>query len=363
MTLTVNLTATQGQGVDFNAYLAEHFDGFVPYGMPMFNAAADSAETTQIVHLATPEVGAEAQTRIVALEGQDFTYTFSNHTISGTIETIRLGTLGAAWDATAGDVALTNGLLTTASTAVTLSGFNITNAVGVAGAVHGIVAGLMGGGPSGGTADASGIVQAIWGQAHNVIGSAGADVYSGTRFGDSVQGRNGDDNLSGLRGNDLLQGGGGADTLAGATGADTLAGGAGNDSLLGGQGADVLQGNQGADVISGGLGSDVLTGGRDADSFVFASRAEVIGDRITDFSLAGGDTINLSRIDASSAARGNQAFDFIGRAAFSGEAGELRIVLRNGETRVQADLNGDGRADFALVLTGEKILTAEDFVL
>ena len=121
MTLTVTLTAQQGQGVDFNDYLTQHFANFVPHGMPMFNAASDSEETTQIVHLATPETGAESDTRRVALEGQDFTYTFSNHTISGTIETIRLGTLGAAWDEDAQDVALTGGLLTTDSAAVTLS--------------------------------------------------------------------------------------------------------------------------------------------------------------------------------------------------------------------------------------------------
>ncbi len=337
MTLTVTLTAQQGQGVDFNDYLTQHFANFVPHGMPMFNAASDSEETTQIVHLATPETGAESDTRLVALEGQDFTYTFSNHTISGTIETIRLGTLGAAWDEDAQDVALTGGLLTTDSAAVTLSGFNITNAAGVAGAVHDIVAGLMGGGPSGGTADASGILEAVFGQAHDVTGSAAADIYSGTRFGDTVQGRAGNDELWGLRGNDVLKGQAGADALQGGAGADTLAGGAGSDTL------------------AGGTGRDQLSGGRGADHFVFDSAAEAKGDTITDFALKGGDVIDLSGFDAE--------LSFVGSAAFSGAEGELRFVIRGGDTRVQADLDGDGRADFNLVLSGEKALTAEDFVL
>ena len=337
MTLTVTLTAQQGQGVDFNDYLTQHFTDFAPHGMPLFNNATDSDETTQIVHLATPEAGAEADTRFVALEGDDFTYTFSNHTISGTIETIRLGTLGAAWDAEAGDVALTDGLLGAAGTAVTLSGFNITNAAGVAGAVHEIVAGLMGGGPSGGNADASNILEAVFGQAHDVTGSSAADVYSGTRFGDSVQGRGGDDVISGLRGNDLLKG---------ATGADALAGGAGADTLAGGSGADTL---------SGGVGRDQLTGGSGADHFVFDSAAEAKGDTITDFSVRGGDVIDLSGLETE--------LSFVGSDAFSGAAGELRFVIRGGETRVQADLDGDGRADFNIALTGEKTLTAEDFLL
>ena len=337
MTLTVTLTAHQGQGVDFNDYLTQHFTGFVPHGMPLFNNASDSDETTQIVHLATPETGAEADTRLVALEGQDFTYTFSNHTISGTIETIRLGTLGAAWDEEAQDVVLTEGLLTTASTAVTMSGFNITNAPGVAGAVHEIVAGLMGGGPRGGPADASGIIDAVFEQAHDVTGSAAADIYSGTRFGDTVQGRGGNDELWGQRGNDLLKGATGADALHGGAGADTLAGGGG------------------ADTLAGGTGRDRLTGGAGADHFVFGSAAEAKGDTITDFSVKGGDLIDLSGLDVE--------LSFIGSDAFSGAAGELRFVTRGGDTRVQADLDGDGRADFNLVLTGEKALTAEDFLL
>ena len=337
MTLTVTLTAQQGQGIDFNDYVAQHFSDFIPHGMPLFNTASDSEETTQIVHLATPETGAEADTRLVALEGQDFTYTFSNHTISGTIETIRLGTLGAAWDQETQDVVLTNGLLTTASTAVTLSGFNITNAVGVAGAVHEIVAGLMGGGPNGGAADASGLLEAVFGQAHDVRGSTAADIYSGTRFGDTVQGRGGDDELWGLRGNDLLKGQAGADALQGGAGSDTLAGGAG------------------ADTLAGGTGRDRLTGGSGADHFVFGSPVEAKGDTITDFAVKGGDVMNLSGLEGD--------LTFIGTEGFSGEAGELRFVIRGGDTRVQADLDGDGRADFNLVLSGAKALTVEDFLL
>lgn len=368
MTLTITLTAQNGQGVDFNSYLTEHFTDFTPNGMPLFNNATDSDETTQIVQVATLETGAEADTRFVALEGEDFTYTFSNHTISGTIETINLGTLGAAWDAEAEDLVLTDGLLTTAATAISISGFNITNAAGVAGDVHEIVAGLMGGGMSGGTADASNIVEAIWAEAHNVTGSTGNDTYSGTRFGDTVQGRAGNDVLSGLRGADVLSGGAGADTLSGGAGADTLSGGIGNDVLAGGDGADLLSGGRGIDTLTGGIGADtlsggggrdVLTGGRAADHFVFGSAAGAQGDRITDFSVTSGDTIDLTAIEAEDGA----ALSFIGTDRFSGEAGELRFGFRNGDTRVQADLDGDGRADFTILLTGEKTLTAGDFLL
>ena len=107
MTLRITLTAdpATGKGVNFTAALASYFADFVPYQMPWFLEPTGSRETTQILHLDTPVAGAEAKTRVVVLDGEDFLYTFSNHTVSGTIDTIRLATLGKAWDATAEDLA------------------------------------------------------------------------------------------------------------------------------------------------------------------------------------------------------------------------------------------------------------------
>ena len=39
------------------------------------------------MHLATPEPSQEAKARAVLLEGSDFLYTFSNHTVSGELDT------------------------------------------------------------------------------------------------------------------------------------------------------------------------------------------------------------------------------------------------------------------------------------
>lgn len=104
MALSIQLTANAitGAGVDFNADLVDHFVGFEPYQTPVF--LPETGETTQILHLDTPTSGSEADTRVVLLEGDDFLYTFSNHTVSGTIETIRIGTLGEAWDPVLADL-------------------------------------------------------------------------------------------------------------------------------------------------------------------------------------------------------------------------------------------------------------------
>ena len=86
-------------------------------------------------------------------------------------------------------------------------------------------------------------------------------------------------------------------------------------------------------------------------------------DKITDFSHADGDTIKLSGIDAVSATPENDAFRFVGNAAFSGSAGELRYEMSHGNTLVMGDTDGDRVADLVINLTGTVALVASVFVL
>ncbi|WP_225767634.1 M10 family metallopeptidase C-terminal domain-containing protein [Inquilinus sp. Marseille-Q2685] len=86
-------------------------------------------------------------------------------------------------------------------------------------------------------------------------------------------------------------------------------------------------------------------------------------DRITDFSHAQGDRIDLSAIDARTAAAGNQAFSFVGAGAYTGVAGQLRYVTVGGVTTIGGDVNGDKVTDFHITLTGAIALAAADFVL
>lgn len=159
-----------------------------------------------------------------------------------------------------------------------------------------------------------------------------------------------------------------ADKLYGNAGANLLSGGAGNDILDGGAGNDVLDGGAGNDVLYGGAGADDLTGGAGADTFTFKALADttvaVSGrDTIFDFSGTGGDRIDLSAIDANTAASGNQAFTYVGTAAFTGKAGELRYVKAASDTYVYGDVNGDGKADFAIHLDDAVSLAKGYFVL
>jgi len=133
--------------------------------------------------------------------------------------------------------------------------------------------------------------------------------------------------------------------------------GAGNDTLTGGAHDDQFYGR---------LGQDVMTGGGGNDTFYFRAVGEsTLGamDHIMDFNA--GDHIDLSVIDASTAHTGNDAFAFIGAAAFSHVAGELQVVGSGANWAVQGDVDGDGIADFAIAVTttGGYNFAANDFIL
>ena len=166
-----------------------------------------------------------------------------------------------------------------------------------------------------------------------------------------------------ITGFDNLSGTGlGGDTLSGVAGYLVLAGWGGADSLSGGGGADTLLGGDGADTLVGQSGADVSTGGAGADVFQYESVYDIgsNSERITDFSHAQGDRIDLHLIDADTLVEGDQAFVFIGSEFFHRTAGELRTYAYAGDYLVQGDVDGDGTADFTLRVNAP--LVSGDFI-
>ena len=70
--------------------------------------------------------------------------------------------------------------------------------------------------------------------------------------------------------------------------------------------------------------------------------------------------IDLSRIDADTGARGNQAFSFAGTTP---EAHGVWSVQSGNGRLVEADVTGDGRADFQILVQNISSLGADNFIL
>ena len=131
--------------------------------------------------------------------------------------------------------------------------------------------------------------------------------------------------------------------------------------------ANVLTGNSAANILFGDVGADNLTGGAGNDIFDFNAIGESgIGsgarDIITDFVTS--DRIDLTGIDANAIAVGNNAFSFIGTAAFSA-AGQLRYSFDGvtGQTVIEGNVNANLAADFQIALVGNHTLAAGGFLL
>ncbi len=252
-----------------------------------------------------------------------------------------------------------------------------------------------------------------------IIGAYGADphgVYSGSsyvvfgRAPDTARTRRGStadqyisggpfhDTLKGLRGNDVLEGRGGADILIGGVKNDaasylhapagvkaSLANPDGNtgdakgdsytsiENLIGSKFADKLVGDGTSNWLTGESGPDVLTGQGGNDQFVLNAVSDSPPgngrDQVTDFNAGDAassvDKINLRVIDARTGP-GNDAFSFIGTAAFSNTKGELRVEQAGTSAIVMGDVDGDGTADFEIELlnfSDLSALTAIDFRL
>ncbi|RJF80529.1 hypothetical protein D3874_25710 [Oleomonas cavernae] len=256
-----------------------------------------------------------------------------------------------------------------------------------------------------------------------LTGGNGNDRILGDLGSDRLTGGAGDDLLVGLAGHDTLIGGTGADRMEGGLDADSyvvddvgdlvaellgegsdsvstslaaytltanveklkatgagaftgtgnelaniITGGSGDDLLLGLGGKDRLVGGLGNDTLAGGAAADSLTGSGGGDLFRFdalsdLSTRQTTSDTVADFSSAEGDRLDLGRIDADSISAGDQAFAFIGTAAFGHHAGELRYVAGTGSSAVYGDVDGNGVADFMLTLAGVAALASTDFLL
>jgi len=135
--------------------------------------------------------------------------------------------------------------------------------------------------------------------------------------------------------------------------------------FIGSAGDDTYAGTKFADKIDGGAGVDTLSGGNGKDVFVFdlGDSAATIedADTILDFQVKK-DRIDLSAIDTNADKDGDQAFRFFGNGELGTKPGVAWEKVGT-ETHVSIDTDGDATADMLIILEGNFKLTADHFIL
>jgi Ca2+-binding RTX toxin-like protein len=192
-------------------------------------------------------------------------------------------------------------------------------------------------------------------QADRFFGNGAANSFFAEGGDDILRGRGGNDRLDDGEGDDLVYGDGGADFIVSqdSFGADELHAGAGNDHLVPST-DDQAWGDGGADKFQ------ILT-------TVFGEEALEPLFTIRDFSVSGGDLIDLSGLDTDGAG-GQEGYNFIGGDELSPNGlKEVRFEQRGGNTFVQYEATDEGTPESVEVnqieLSGQKQLTANDFIL
>jgi uncharacterized repeat protein (TIGR02059 family) len=149
------------------------------------------------------------------------------------------------------------------------------------------------------------------------------------------------------------------DTLTGNILVNTIYGKKGKDWLQGDLGNDILKGSIGNDRLYGGEGADQITGGKDNDRFLYTAATDSTSSLRDTVKFGTEDRFVFTSFDGDSTTEGQQKLSFIGKQAFSGVAGELRAT----RSVLEADLNGDSLADFAVNLRGRSLITTSNLVL
>lgn len=233
--------------------------------------------------------------------------------------------------------------------------------------------------------DAAGNVLNITGVGINPTGKLVIDGYTGTSSAEIFNGTASAETFRGLEGNDICVVNNAGDVVVESASAGTdlvkasincaLASNIENLTLDGlleeqrhRQCACQHPDRQRPDTLYGRAGADKLAGGSGAAIFLFkavtdTTSAAAGSDTIIDFHRSQADKINLKAIDANPDLKNDQAFTFIDTQKFHKKAGELHCEIKNGDTFILGDIDGNGVADLSIRLDTSLAMKGTDFIL
>jgi Ca2+-binding RTX toxin-like protein len=158
-------------------------------------------------------------------------------------------------------------------------------------------------------------------------------------------------------------------SYSGSSGNDTIIGNDLNNTILANGGDDVVKGGLGNDTINAGSGADTVWGGAGSNVFAFSRGGDMAGggkvDLYMDFEH-GADKFDLKLVDANEKTSGDQAFAFIGEAAFgSNKPGQLHSVYdaTKNVTRIELNTDTDASAEYVYHVDGRHSFVAPEFIL
>jgi serralysin len=126
-----------------------------------------------------------------------------------------------------------------------------------------------------------------------------------------------------------------------------------NDDFASTSANQTLTGTDASDVflLGGGLDSVVAKAGLDLFRFLPTAIGPASGNAaaLRDFSHVAGEVMDLSAIDAIAGTLADDAFNFIGTAAFTA-AGQLRWQDQGTLRPIQGEVNRDGIADLTIIV-------------
>jgi hypothetical protein len=139
-----------------------------------------------------------------------------------------------------------------------------------------------------------------------------------------------------------------------------------NDDLASTAANQTLNGSDAPDVFLLGGGLDSVFGRAGLDGFRFLPAAigpaSANATTLQDFSRVAGEVIDLSAIDAIAGTLANDAFSFVGTAAFSA-AGQLRWQDQGSLRLIQGEVTGDGVADVTILVAAPGPVDSTWFIL